>query len=147
MALPGKILILKMLLLKGNIKFGEWLRTFIWKPSNKVWSWFIQDMWHKHNKQDDNNLSSLSVDASSAFSVRLVIIWGNLKDRVLKTWNVILLSCENLIFFPFKPISEWRFHLTHKSVNKTFKCTPLKTNKTLKMYISKNWQFLLIFYQ
>ena len=44
------------------------------------------------------------------------------------------------LFFSFKPISEWRFHLRHKSVNKNFKFSPLKTNKTLKMYFSKNWQ-------
>ena len=38
----------------------------------------------------------------------------------------------------FKPTSDWRFHLTHKSVNNTFKLSPLKKNKILKMYISIN---------
>ena len=46
-------------------------------------------------------LSSLSVNASSASSVNLVIIWGNLQERVLKTWTAILLSCEKFIFFSF----------------------------------------------
>ena len=86
------------------------------------------------------NLSSLSsVNVSSVSSVKLVIIWGNLEERVLKTWKVIFLLCEKKFFFSFKPISEWRFNLTHKSVNKTLKFSPLKTNKTLKMYISRNW--------
>ena len=31
------------------------------------------------------------------------------------------------LLFSFKPISEWRFHLIHKSVNKTFKFSPIKT--------------------
>ena len=126
--------------------FGKWLRTFKRKLNNKVWIWFVQDMWQKLSKQDDNQIY-LSVNASSVSSVKLVIIWGNLEERVLKTWTVILISYENFIFFSFKPISEWRFHLTHKSVNKTFKFRPLKTNKTLKIYISRNWQSLLIFCQ
>ena len=41
------------------------------------------------------NLSSLSVNASLVSSVSFVIIWGNLWERVSKTWTVILLSCEN----------------------------------------------------
>ena len=54
-------------------------------------------MWKKHDKQDDNqiyNLSSLSGDASSVSSVKLVIICGDLENMVLKTWTVILLSMK-----------------------------------------------------
>ena len=39
-------------------------------------------------------LFSLSMNASSVSSVNLVIVWGNLEERVLKTWAVILLSCD-----------------------------------------------------
>ena len=42
---------------------------------------------------------SLSVNASSIFSVKLVIIWVNLEERVSKNWPAILLSCDNFIFF------------------------------------------------
>ena len=42
------------------------------------------------------NLSSLSVNASSVSSVKLVIIWGNLEEKILKAWTVILLSWANL---------------------------------------------------
>ena len=49
---------------------------------------------------------SLLVNASSVSSVNLVIIQGNLEEKVLKTWTIILLSCEILYFFSFKPISD-----------------------------------------
>ena len=52
------------------------------------------------------DVSSLSVNASSVSSVNLVIIQGNLEEKVLKTWTVILLSCEILCFFSFKLISD-----------------------------------------
>ena len=38
---------------EGNKKLGKWLRTFIWKL---VSIWFIQDMWQKYDKQDDNQI-------------------------------------------------------------------------------------------
>ena len=46
------------------------------------------------------NFSSLSANASSPVtSVTLVVIWGNLEVRILKTWTVIFLSCQNFIIF------------------------------------------------
>ena len=127
---------------EGEIKFGKWVRTFIRKLNNNIWIWFIQDMkhWSTVSKMIIKyNLFSFIVNASSVSSVKSVIIWENLDKRVLKTWTVILLSCKKIFFFfSFMPISERRFHLTHKSENKTLKFSPLKTNKTLKMDASRN---------
>ena len=81
------------------------------------------------------SLSSLSVNASSVSSVSNYL---RKLGRSIKN-----LDCYLLLF---TPISEWRFHLIQKSVNETFKFSPLKTNKTLKIYISRNWQSLLILY-
>ena len=81
------------------------------------------------------------MNASSVSSVKLVIIWGNLEERVLKTWTVILLSCENFIFFSFNPtVFQSEDSMSHKI---QYKITHVKkvghTSEFLKNnYLLKN---------